>query len=45
MQFERQTEPIEVSVVMPCLNEEDTLARSLRRLGELSENITSPVKL
>jgi glycosyltransferase involved in cell wall biosynthesis len=26
MQLERQTEPVEVSVVIPCLNEEDTLA-------------------
>ena len=29
MQFERQTETIEVSVVIPCLNEEDTLARCI----------------
>ncbi len=31
MQFERQTEPIEVSVVIPCLNEEDTLARCIEK--------------
>lgn len=29
MQFERQTETIEVSVVIPCLNEQDTLARCI----------------
>ena len=31
MQFERQTEPIEVSVVIPCLNEEDTLASCIEK--------------
>src|SRR6266704_3250191 len=31
MSFERQTEPIEVSVVIPCLNEEDTLARCVEK--------------
>ena len=31
MQFERQTDPIEVSVVIPCLNEEDTLARCIEK--------------
>ena len=31
MEFERQTEPIEVSVVIPCLNEEDTLARCIEK--------------
>ena len=31
MSFERQTEAIEVSVVIPCLNEEDTLARCVEK--------------
>jgi len=31
MQFERQTEAIEVSVVIPCLNEEDTLASCIEK--------------
>ena len=31
MQIERQTEPIEVSVVIPCLNEEDTLASCIEK--------------
>ena len=31
MSFERQTEAIEVSVVIPCLNEEDTLARCIEK--------------
>jgi glycosyltransferase involved in cell wall biosynthesis len=31
MQLERQTEPIEVSVVIPCLNEEDTLASCIEK--------------
>jgi len=31
MPFERQTGPIEVSVVIPCLNEEDTLARCIEK--------------
>src|SRR5260370_21313812 len=31
MKFERKTEPIEVLVVIPCLNEEDTLARCIEK--------------
>jgi glycosyltransferase involved in cell wall biosynthesis len=31
MQFERQSEAIEVSVVIPCLNEEDTLASCIEK--------------
>jgi glycosyltransferase involved in cell wall biosynthesis len=31
MQFARQTEAIEVSVVIPCLNEEDTLASCIEK--------------
>ena len=31
MQFEHQTEAIEVSVVIPCLNEEDTLASCIEK--------------
>jgi glycosyltransferase involved in cell wall biosynthesis len=31
MSFERQTDAIEVSVVIPCLNEEDTLARCVEK--------------
>jgi glycosyltransferase involved in cell wall biosynthesis len=31
MQFERQTEAIEVSVVIPCLNEADTLASCIEK--------------
>jgi len=31
MELERQTEPIEVSVVIPCLNEEDTLATCIEK--------------
>ena len=31
MSFERQIEAIEVSVVIPCLNEEDTLARCIEK--------------
>lgn len=31
MQFARQREAIEVSVVIPCLNEEDTLARCIEK--------------
>jgi glycosyltransferase involved in cell wall biosynthesis len=31
MQSERQTDAIEVSVVIPCLNEEDTLARCIEK--------------
>jgi len=38
MSFERQTEAIEVSVVIPWQD-------VLRKLGELSGNITSLVKL
>lgn len=32
MQFERQTEAIEVSVVIPCLNEADTLASCIQKV-------------
>src|SRR5437867_11252028 len=31
MSLKRQTEAIEVSVVIPCLNEEDTLARCIEK--------------
>ena len=31
MESERQVEPIEVSVVIPCLNEQDTLARCIEK--------------
>ena len=31
MQFEREAEPVEVSVVIPCLNEEDTLGSCIKK--------------
>src|SRR5437762_3320141 len=31
MQSERQTDAVEVSVVIPCLNEEDTLTRCIEK--------------
>ncbi len=45
MQFERQTKAIEVSVVIPCLNEEDTLASCIEkaRRALLEHNIAGEV--
>jgi glycosyltransferase involved in cell wall biosynthesis len=45
MQFERQTETIEVSVVIPCLNEEDTLARCIEKARRAlrEHNITGEI--
>jgi glycosyltransferase involved in cell wall biosynthesis len=45
MEFERQTEAIEVSVVIPCLNEEDTLGRCIEKVRQAlrEHNITGEI--
>ena len=45
MQFERQTEAIEVSVVIPCLNEADTLASCIEKARQAlrEHNITGEI--
>ena len=45
MQFERQAERIEVSVVIPCLNEEDTLAKCIEKAQRTlrEQNITGEI--
>jgi len=45
MQFAGQTEPIEVSVVIPCLNEQDTLATCIEKARRAfrEQNITGEI--
>jgi glycosyltransferase involved in cell wall biosynthesis len=45
MQFEREGEPIEVSVVIPCLNEEDTLGSCIEKARQAlrEHNITGEI--
>ncbi|PYK70452.1 MAG: dolichol-P-glucose synthetase [Verrucomicrobia bacterium] len=45
MQFEREAEPVEVSVVIPCLNEEDTLGSCIEKARQAlrEHNITGEI--